>query len=217
MVERMAATSVRHPIFARLYPRMTRAMDRGGMAGHRETLLAGLTGTALEIGAGTGSNFRHYPATTTRVVAVEPEPRLRRMAEQEAGQAAVPVEVVDGMAERLPAGDATVDAVVCSLVLCSVRDERAALREIGRVLAPGGRLHFLEHVRADTPGLVRMQRVMDATFWPLIAGGCHAGRDTAAAIEDAGFRIDRMERFLFADVRTPTSTCILGTAVLEPA
>ena len=205
-------TPVHHPIFARLYPKLARAMERGGMGEHRMALLAGLSGTVLEIGAGSGSNFRHYPTTVTRVVAVEPESRLRRTAAAEAERAAVPIEVVDGLAERLPVGDATVEAVVCSLVLCSVRDQAAALREIGRVLAPGGEFRFLEHVGAETPGLVRVQRFMDATFWPRIAGGCRTGRDTAAAIEHAGFTLDRIDRFLFPDVRTPTSSHILGVA-----
>jgi ubiquinone/menaquinone biosynthesis C-methylase UbiE len=218
MVNVMASdTSVHHPIFARFYPKLARAMERGGMAEHRAALLADLNGEVLEIGAGSGSNFRHYPATVTRVVAVEPEPHLRRTAQAAAGGAPVPVEVVDGFAERLPAGDASVDAVVCSLVLCSVRDPAAALREIGRVLVPGGELRFLEHVRAETPGLVRVQRFMDATFWPRIAGGCRTGRDTAAAIEDAGFTLDRIDRFLFPDVRTPTSSHILGVATRSRA
>ena len=205
---------VHHPIFARLYPKLARAMERVGIDEHRAALLAGLSGTVVEVGAGSGSNFRHYPATVTRLVAVEPEPRLRRAAEGESasGSASVPVEVVDGLAERLPLGDGSVDAVVCSLVLCSVRDQVVALREIRRVLAPDGRLHFFEHVRADSRGMVRLQRFMDATIYPLLAGGCHAGRDTTAAIQQAGFRLDRLARFRFPDVNSPTSTCVLGVA-----
>lgn len=203
---------VHHPIFARLYPRMAKALERGGMAEHRAKLLAGLTGEVIEVGAGTGANFVHYPDTVTRVLAVEPEGHLRRIAEDAARDAPVPVEVVDGLAERLPAGDAGADAVVCALVLCTVPDQAAALREIRRVLRPGGELRFLEHVRADTRGMIRVQRFMDATFWPRIAGGCRTGRDTVAAIEGAGFTVQRLDRFLFADVRAPTSYQILGTA-----
>jgi ubiquinone/menaquinone biosynthesis C-methylase UbiE len=205
-------TAVRHPLFARLYPRLARTMERRGMAGHRAALLAGLSGTVVEIGAGSGANFPHYPAAVTRVVAVEPEPRLRRTARAAAGHAPVPVEVVDGLAERLPAADASADAVVCALVLCSVRDQTAALGEIRRVLVPGGEFRFLEHVRADTPGLVRVQRFMDATFWPRMVGGCRTGRDTTTAITEAGFTVDRLDRFLFPEVRTPTSSHVLGTA-----
>lgn len=208
----MSAMSVHHPIFARLYPRMARAMERGGLAEHRARLLAGLTGEVVEIGAGSGSNFVHYPPAVTRVLAVEPEPTLRRTAAAAAEQAPVPVEVVDGLAERLPVPDAAAGAVVCTLVLCTVPDQHAALTEIRRVLAPGGRLHFLEHVRADTPGMVRVQRVMDATFWPRIAGGCRTGRDTAAAIRRAGFTLERLERFQFPEFRTPTASHIAGTA-----
>jgi ubiquinone/menaquinone biosynthesis C-methylase UbiE len=204
--------AVRHPIFARLYPRMARAMDRGGMTERRTELLAGLTGEVIEIGAGSGANFAHYPAGVTRVLAVEPEPHLRAVARAAAERAPVPVEVVDGLAERLPGGDGTADAVVYALVLCSITDPDPVFGEIRRVLRPAGEFRFLEHVRADTPGLVRVQRFMDATFWPRIAGGCHLGRDTAAAIEHAGYTIQRVERFRFPDLRTPMSSHILGVA-----
>lgn len=201
-----------HPIFARLYPVLGRAMDRGGMAEHRAALLAGLSGEVLEVGAGNGNNFAHYPTTVARVHAVEPEPRLRRAATEVAGTAPIQVEVTDGLADRLPVPDHSVDAVVVSLVLCSVPDQDAALREFGRVLRRGGQLRFLEHVRADTTAMVRVQRVFDATFWPRIAGGCHLGRDTVAAIRRAGFAIDQLDEFLFPDVRTPSAFHILGIA-----
>ncbi|MFJ5861792.1 class I SAM-dependent methyltransferase [Pseudarthrobacter sp. NPDC092439] len=204
--------AVHHPVFARLYPAMGKAMERGGMDQRRRALLTGLSGEVVEVGAGDGLNFPHYPPTVARVLAVEPEPRLRRLAGEAAKQAPVPVEVVDGLAESLPFADASADAVVVSLVLCSVADQAAALQEIRRVLKPGGQLRFLEHVRADTPGLARVQRVLDATLWPSVAGGCHTGRDTAAAIEDAGFTIESLERYLFPEARTPVSFHILGTA-----
>jgi ubiquinone/menaquinone biosynthesis C-methylase UbiE len=209
----MINMSVHHPFFARLYPVLSAAMERRGLAEHRRTLLAGLAGTVIEVGAGNGLNFRHYPTTVTRVLAVEPEPRLRGLAHAAAEHASVPVEVIDGLAERLPAETGSADAVVVSLVLCSVGDQVAALRECHRVLKPGGQLRFLEHVRADTRGVARVQRILDATCWPRLAGGCHTGRDTAALIERCGFTIDRLDRFLFPDVRLPTSTHILGTAV----
>ncbi|HEU4666928.1 MAG TPA: class I SAM-dependent methyltransferase [Arthrobacter sp.] len=205
--------AVHHPVFARLYPAMGKAMERGGMDQRRRALLTGLSGEVVEVGAGDGLNFPHYPPAVTRVLAVEPEPHLRRLAREAASDAPVPVEVVDGLAERLPCTDGSADAVVVSLVLCSVADQAAALQEIRRVLKPGGRLRFLEHVRADTPRLVRVQRVLDATLWPRLAGGCHTGRDTAAAIERAGFTIQRLDRYLFPEARTPVSFHILGTAI----
>ena len=113
------------------------------------------------------------------------------------------------MASR--SGFPAADAVVVSLVLCSVAGQAAALREIRRVPKPGGRLRFLEHVQADTPGLARVQRVLDATLWPRVAGGCHTGRDTAVAIERAGFQ--SLDRYLFPEARTPVSFHLLGTAI----
>ncbi|TQL91156.1 class I SAM-dependent methyltransferase, partial [Pseudonocardia kunmingensis] len=115
-----AGSVTRHPVFARLYPRMSRAMDEGGLVEHRRRLLAGLSGEVVEIGAGPGGNFPHYPPAVARVLAVEPELRLRDIAARAGTDAPVDVEVVDGLAERLPAVDRSMDAAVFCLVLCSV-------------------------------------------------------------------------------------------------
>jgi ubiquinone/menaquinone biosynthesis C-methylase UbiE len=138
-------------------------MEREGGADYRDRLLAGLTGRVIEVGAGNGLNFAHYPPEVTGVLAVEPEPYLREAALRSAEAAAVQIDVVDGIADELPAGDGSFDAAVASLVLCSVPDQRAALREIHRVLGPDGQLRFFEHVRAGTRGLQRVQRLVDAT------------------------------------------------------
>ncbi|NYJ36764.1 ubiquinone/menaquinone biosynthesis C-methylase UbiE [Nocardiopsis aegyptia] len=156
--------------------------------------------------------FPDYPRTVSSVTAVEPEPYLRRAAREGAARAGIPITVVDGLAEALPLPDASVDAVVATLVLCSVPDQDRALREVRRVLRPGGRLCFLEHVRAATPGARRVQRLLDATIGPRLLGGCHSGRDTLAAIEAAGFALDPVERFLFPRARTPVSSHVRGEA-----
>ncbi|MBO0819078.1 MAG: class I SAM-dependent methyltransferase [Actinobacteria bacterium] len=187
-------------------------MDDGGMSAHRHALLSGLAGEVTEIGCGDGKNFRHYPPAVSRVHAFEPEPYLRRLARSAAANAPVVMDVADGVAERLPLPDASQDAVVFSFTLCTIRDPGTALREARRVLRPGGQLRFLEHVRAGTPGLARVQRLLDATVWPHLAGGCHLGRDTASAIEHAGFTVDRLGEFLFPPAPTPVSFHICGTA-----
>jgi SAM-dependent methyltransferase len=117
-------------------------MDAQGAAEHRRALLAGLTGPVLEVGAGNGRNFAHYPSTVTDVLAVEPEPYLRGLAQVAAGQAPVPVRVVDGTADALPTPDASMKAAVAALVLCSVPDQARALAELHQVLRPGGELRF---------------------------------------------------------------------------
>jgi SAM-dependent methyltransferase len=188
---------VRHPVFARLYLRISAAAEAAGAAGHRDRLLDGLAGRVVEVGAGNGLNFAHYPSTVTEVVAVEPEPYLREAAEQAAAGAAVAVRVVDGTSTSIPLPDASVDAGVASLVLCSVPDQAAALGELLRVIRPGGELRFYEHVRAGDPGWARWQRRVDPV-WTRIAGGCHLTRDTEAAIRAAGFVIESSDRFPFA-------------------
>ena len=203
-----------HPVFARVYTRLRPAMDRQGALEHRQRMLAGLTGRVVEVGPGDGGNFACYPATVTGVVAVEPEPFLRARATAAAATAPVPVEVVDGTAERLPLADATVDAAVVSLVLCSVRDQAAALAELHRVLRPGGELRFYEHVAAGTPGLRRLQAVADRTVWPLLLAGCHTGRDTVTAIGAAGFAVEEVDHFRFPEgtLAGPASPHVLGRA-----
>jgi ubiquinone/menaquinone biosynthesis C-methylase UbiE len=205
---------VSHPLFARLFARLSPAMEAAGAAEPRERLLAGAAGRVLELGAGTGANFGHYPAAVTDVVAVEPEPHLRAIAERAAAAAGTHVTVVDAVADRLPFEDGSFDAAVVSLVLCSVPDQSTALAELHRVLRPGGRLHFWEHVLADTRALARVQRALDATVWPTVGGGCHAARDTLAALPPAGFAVDRVERFRFPGGRVPAPTAphVLGSA-----
>lgn len=188
---------VHHPFFARVYSRFAPREDERGQAENRAELLAGLSGRVVEVGTGIGSNFAHYPAGVTEVVAVEPEPYLRAKSEEAARRVQVPVRVVDGLADELPLEDGSVDAGVVSLVLCSVPDQAAALAELWRVIKPGGELRFYEHVVSNRASRKRVQRVMDATVWPRVAGGCHMTRDTRAAIEQAGFIVQRSRRFPF--------------------
>lgn len=204
----------RHPIFARYYVRVVPAMDRGGVAEHRRALLAGTRGRVIEVGAGPGMNFAHYPEGVDEVFAVEPEPRLRALAAAAARTAPVPVTVAGGVAEDLPAGDQSFDAAVVCLMLCSVDDRDAALSELFRVLKPGGRLHVFEHVRAASPGLTRVQRVLDATIWPALNGNCHLAADTRDAIGRAGFVKTDFRDVMWPESRIPMpfSVHILGTA-----
>ena len=209
----MSSGKVHHPIFARMYIRMAAAAEKAGAAEHRDEMLAGLTGRVIEAGAGSGINFTHYPSTVTQVVAVEPEAYLRGLAEKTARQAPVPITVVDGTAEHLPAGDASFDACVASLMLCSVADQTAALAELHRVIRPGGELRFYEHVRADSPRRARLQdRVQPA--WTFFGGGCHPNRETEAAITGAGFEVEDCRRFLFQPdwFSGPSAPVILGCA-----
>jgi ubiquinone/menaquinone biosynthesis C-methylase UbiE len=184
-----------------------------GQREHRRELLDGLSGRVLEVGAGNGLNFEHYPGTVAEVVAVEPEPFLRARAEQSARATSVPIRVVEGVADRLPVGDESMDAAVACLVLCSVPDQAVALAELWRVIRPGGELRFYEHVLAETDGFARFQHGANAV-WPLFAGGCHPNRRTGAAIERAGFDIESCRRFDFrpALIEAPVTPRILGVA-----
>jgi ubiquinone/menaquinone biosynthesis C-methylase UbiE len=207
------STSVRHPLFARAYLWLSVLEEKGGRAEHRERTLAGLSGRVIELGAGNGLNFAHYPAAVSEVVAVEPEPVLREAARRAASEAPVHVSVVDGVADALPVEDSSMDAAVASLVLCSVPDQGGALAEVRRVLRPGGELRFYEHVLSRARGVARFQRFSDATYWPHIAGGCHMARDTAQAIEAAGFTIESQKRWAYRpSAWLPPEPMILGVA-----
>jgi ubiquinone/menaquinone biosynthesis C-methylase UbiE len=205
---------VHHPLFARVYARVGHLMD-AEIGDHRRRLLAGLTGRILEIGAGNGLNFLHYPATVTQVLAVEPEPYLRRLALAAARQAPVPIRVVAGTAEVLPAPDASFDAVVASLVLCTVADPDQALAEVRRVLRPGAMLRFYEHVRASDPRLARWQDRLERP-WGWLVGGCHPNRDTVAAIGAAGLQVVQLDRFDLQAMPALARPHVLGAAERRP-
>ena len=207
------AARVDHPLCARLYVRQSREAERLGLAQRRAQLLDGLAGRVLEVGAGSGLNFAHYPASVTEVIAVEPERHLRELAQRAGRAAPVPVTVVDAVAEELPFATAAFDAAVASLMLCSVADVSAALAEVHRVLRPDGELRFLEHVASPRPALRALQRAADATVWPRLSGGCHLARETDQLIEAAGFAIERCERFTFRIPPVdPPKTHVLGVA-----
>ncbi|MGW6205644.1 class I SAM-dependent methyltransferase [Streptomyces sp. NPDC055089] len=211
--------AVHHPVFARFYARMSVAAESAaGMAGVRAELLSGLSGRVIEIGAGNGLNFAHYPAAVSEVVAIEPERTLRQLAVRSALRAGIPVDVVPGTAEALPVKNEAFDGAVASLVLCTVRNVQQSLAEIRRVLRPGGELRFFEHVRADGRAMAATQRALDGTFWPLVAGGCHTSRDALAAIEAAGFVVETYRKVNMPEggIRLPTSSCVLGVARRSP-
>jgi ubiquinone/menaquinone biosynthesis C-methylase UbiE len=204
---------VNHPVFARLYTRMSAKAEARGHTDHRRKLLAGLSGRVIEVGAGNGLNFAHYPTSVTEVVAVEPENYLRDQAAEAATKAPVPVGLSDGLAQELPFADGSFDAGVASLLLCSVADQDRALAELFRVIRPGGELRFYEHVVSKKPALAGLERAADAVLYSRLAGGCHLSRETGNAIERAGFVLESCERFPFTPFPFPPRIShILGVA-----
>jgi ubiquinone/menaquinone biosynthesis C-methylase UbiE len=212
--QRVPPTDRPRPVFSRLYARISEGMDAEGLGALRTELLAPLSGSVVEVGCGNGRNFARYPAAVTGVTAVEPEPHLRSLATRAAGAAPVPVTVVAGTAEALPLPDGSADAAVLCLVLCSLPDRERALAEVTRVLRPGGTLAFLEHGLGPTRRMRAVQRLADATLWPLLAGGCHTAVDPVGSIERAGFEVTALRRLRFPDSRLtlPATPHVLGLA-----
>lgn len=160
----------------------------------RARLLSDLTGRVVELGPGNGPNFALYPDSVEEVVALEPESYLRARASEAAAEASAPVRVVDGRAEAIPVDDDWADAVVSTLVLCSVEDQPEALAEIRRVLRPGGELLLLEHVGALNPLGQACLRTAEVVFWRRSFGNCQPTRHTLAAVEQAGFDTSDIRR-----------------------
>jgi len=196
-----------------MFDRFAAKDEERGQAELRRDLLRGLAGRVIELGAGNGLNFPHFPADVDELVAVEPEAYLRERAAEAARTAPVPIEVVDGVAGRLPAEDASFDAAVVSGVLCSVTDVDSALAEVRRVLREGGELRFYEHVRGRNRLRGGFQDAVDLV-WPRLMGGCHPNRDTLAAIESAGYTIESCRGFKFPPGArfSPVAPRILGVA-----
>jgi ubiquinone/menaquinone biosynthesis C-methylase UbiE len=174
--------SVRGRIMAALYDRLTAASEREGMADRRRALLAAAHGRVLEVGAGTGLNLEHYPETIEELVLIEPERAMARKLAARVADLGRPAQIVEASAETLPFDDGSFDTVVSTLVLCSVGDAESALRELRRVLRPGGSFLFLEHVRSGDPRTARRQDRLNP-IWRFVSNGCNCNRPTLSLIE----------------------------------
>lgn len=187
----MSHTSLRSCLFAAVYDGSLWLGERFGMAERRRRLLAGTHGRVLEIGAGTGLNLGHYPATLDELVLTEPDPAMADVLEQRLRGGSGRRGLVRAEAGALPFKDASFDTAVSTMVLCTVPDPDAAIRELRRVLRPGGRLLFIEHVRSDSPRLARWQDRL-VRPWRLVACGCRCNRRTLELLRGGGFDVAAM-------------------------
>jgi ubiquinone/menaquinone biosynthesis C-methylase UbiE len=198
--------------FSALYDRAFKATEEAGLRQMRAELLSRARGRVLELGSGTGANLGLYPEALERLVLTEPDPYMARQLRSKLGEAGGAAEVVEAPAERMPFADASFDTVVVTLVLCTVPDPGAALTEIVRLLAPGGQLLFLEHVRAEEPGLARWQDRLEKP-WRFIGDGCHCNRDTVAMISASPLRLGPIERGKLPKAPPIVEPLVSGSAV----
>jgi ubiquinone/menaquinone biosynthesis C-methylase UbiE len=181
--------------FSAVYDRGFKATEEAGLRDMRHELLAQARGRVLELGAGTGLNLEHYPDVIEGLTLVEPDPHMTRQLREKLARSgkSAEISVVEAPGEDLPFPDASFDTVAVTLVLCTVPDQAATLAEIKRVLKPDGRLLFIEHVRADDPGLARWQDRLEKP-WRFLGDGCHCNRDTVSTISAAGFNLGDVEQ-----------------------
>jgi SAM-dependent methyltransferase len=180
--------------FSALYDRAFEASEEAGLREMRRDLLTGARGRVLELGAGTGLNLELYPHEgLDRLTQTEPDPHMFKQLRRRAAKVCAGAELVEAGAEDLPFEDDSFDTAVVTLVLCTVPNQAAALKEISRVLAPGGQLLFLEHVRSNHPGLAKWQDRLEKP-WRFLADGCHCNRDTVVGITAAGFDLGEVEQ-----------------------
>jgi ubiquinone/menaquinone biosynthesis C-methylase UbiE len=188
----MALVNLWGRVFAKFYDRCMASTEAAGLADRRRALLSGAHGSVVEIGAGTGANLAQYPGGLTEVVLVEPERPMVDQLEPHLGRIAAPARIVHAPAEAIPLPDGSFDVAVSTLVLCTVRDPQQALAELRRVLKPGGRLLFLEHVRSEEPGLAKWQDRLQP-LWLRVGHGCHCNRSTLQEIGASGFVVESVE------------------------
>ncbi len=198
-------------LFAAGYDTLMAGSEKAGLSEHRAKLLAEARGRVLEIGAGTGANLRFYGPDVDEVVVAEPEQPMARRLERKLASSPRPARLVHAPAERLPFEDASFDTVVSTLVLCTVEDPAAAFAEIRRVLKPGGRLLFLEHVRSDDPKLARWQDRLNGVQ-KRIGHGCNCNRDTVAGLREAGFTVGDLVQERFPKAPPIVRPLVVGTA-----
>ncbi len=205
---------LRRRLFALTYDRQMAATEAAGLAETRARLLARAGGEVLEIGAGTGRNLSHYGPGVASLTVTEPDGSMLRRLERAAARATRPATVLRAPAEDLPFEDGTFDTVVSTLVLCGVDDQPRAVREIRRVLRPGGRLLFAEHVRSDDPGLARRQ---DRVNWlNRLVVGCDCNRPTLRTLEEGGFAVDDVVHGELPKTPAFARPMIVGSATHPP-
>ena len=202
--------SLRTQFFALTYDRQIAKAEKAGLHDSRERLLAGLAGDVLEIGAGTGLNLPCYGPAVTSLTLTEPQTPMLRRLERAAREHQPSAKVLRAPAEDLPFDDHTFDVAVSTLVLCGVDDQPRALRELRRVLRPGGQLVFFEHVRADDAGTARLQDRMNWLNRILVC--CDCNRPTADSIKAAGFTFARLEHTTLPKAPKFVRPAIVGSA-----
>ena len=203
-----------HPLFTLVYRAVAGAGERTGLGELRERALAPATGRLLILGLGPGHDLDHLPDEVTSVVAIEPSASMRTSAESRVAATrarGIDVEVVDAVGEALPIPDDSIDSVLLAYVLCTVEDVDAALAEVRRVLRPGGVVCVMEHVRAPEGTWLRRSQRLVAPVWPRLAGGCHADRDTRAALARAGFDVAGLRDITITSL-PPVAPTLVGTA-----
>jgi SAM-dependent methyltransferase len=179
--------------FAAIYDRGLKATEEAGLRQMRRETLAEASGRTLDIGAGTGVNVELFPSAVSELVMVEPDPHMLKRLESRLAGTGESAAAIQAPAESLPFADSSIDTVAFTLVLCTVPDPGAALSEAARVLRPGGKLLFVEHVRSRHPGLARWQDRLEKP-WRFLADGCHCNRNTVAAIEASPLTLEHVER-----------------------
>jgi ubiquinone/menaquinone biosynthesis C-methylase UbiE len=199
-------------IFAAGYDSMMAAAEKAGLAAHRDKLLANAAGRVLEIGGGTGANLPFYGAAVSELVIAEPEEPMARRLERKLRGYQIPTRVIRAPAENLPLETASFDCAVATLVLCTVSDPARALPEVHRVLRPGGRLLFLEHVRSEDPRLARWQDRLHGP-WSWLGRGCQCNRRTIGAIRAAGFDIAELTHDEMPKAISIVRPLVVGAAV----
>ena len=199
-------------LFAAIYDKALAGTEKAGLGAHRKELLGTAAGRVIEIGAGTGVNIQYYSDAVSELVVCEPAEPMARRLERKLASFRQPVRVVRAAAEQLPAENASFDVAVSTLVLCTVENPQRALAELHRVLKPGGRLLFIEHVRAEEPRLARWQDRLNSLN-RRIAQGCNCNRNTVAAIAAAGFTINRLDQDRLRKVPPIVRPLVCGVAV----
>lgn len=198
-------------LFACTYDRITAGVEAAGLRAHRERLLGSARGRVLEIGAGTGANIPFYREGVETLTVAEPDASMARRLAQRIREQPRGVELVRAPAEELPFEDAQFDTVISTLVLCTVSDQARALRELRRVLKPGARLLFIEHVRSEEPRLASWQDRLNGLN-RIVAHGCNCNRSTLDTIRATGFTITSLERDQLHKAPPFVRPLVVGTA-----